>query len=161
MPDAALPETHIVLTGPLERSGTGDILPSSEDGPSELVFCCFFRTVEDRSQFLGKFRQLAQSSETLTEADAVNRSIALADAYDLAEEEGRENDALLLALEWWIGIQRRGYHVYTLKVGAAAFRTSCVIAFRPLAPATIRAHIDRALLTIEEERTRVLDFFGL
>lgn len=150
----------IVITSPTGVADPRTFSPFDAPHPDELVFCCFFRTLEQRADFLKRTREIAATS-LVPEEERAARNESLAEEYVRLHHEGKSGDAFLAAIRWWTGVMRRGYHAYSLKIGFAPYRTSCIVAFREMDTDALRHNLARALQFLEREKTRVLDFFGL
>jgi len=150
----------IVITSPAGVDDPRDFSPFDAERPEDLVFCCFFKTLEQRAEFLNRTRATATSS-FIPEGERAAQNDALPEAYARLYREGEAGEAFLTTIRWWTGVMRRGYHAYSLKIGFAPYRTSCVISFRELDTNTIRHNLARALQFLEREKSRILDFFGL
>lgn len=154
----------IVITSPPQMEDSIDTSPFDADAPDDLVFFCFFRQIEQRTEFLRRMRATADEAVTdaITRADSEGSDVneAFATEYTRLLREGEAGEALFAAGRWWVGVMRRGYHAYSLKIGFAPYQTSCIISFRELDTPTIRRNLARALQFMEREKSRVLDFFG-
>ncbi len=133
------------------------VSPFDLDAPEELVFCCLFRSVEDRTDFLARLKTIAR--EPLDSSDDIQ------EVRDALEREylqaiGSAGEAFFAVARWWIAAKRHTYHSYSLRIGAGPYRTSCVISFRPLSPQMIRNAFETAASTLIVEKARVLDSFG-
>lgn len=153
-------DVRIVLTGPADAEDSRGSSPFDAAHPDDLVFCCFFKTLEERTEFLDRLRAIAARSPD-QDADRAALNTALAAEYVRLQREGDSGEAFFTVVRWWIGAMRCGYHVYSLKVGFAPYATSCIVSFRALETETLRRHATRAIKFLEREKSRILDAFGL
>src|SRR5262245_12313948 len=121
----------IVITSPAEVEDPGDFTPFDAEQPDDLVFCCFFKELEQRAEFLKRLRDIAARPPAPDE-DPAELNAALRREYERLHAEGESGEAFFAAVHWWIGAMRRGYHSYSLKLGFAPYRTSCIVSFREL-----------------------------
>jgi hypothetical protein len=150
----------IVITSPIGVQDPAESTPFDAMEPDELVFCCFFRELEQRAEFLGHIRAIAAERHP-PGLDRQARASELVAEYRRQYAAGESGEALLTAIRWRASVQQRGYHIYSLKVGFAPYRTSCVVSFAELDADAIRQNLAHALRLMERERSRVLGFFGL
>ena len=148
----------VVATSPSEL-GSG-YTPIELDWPDDLVFCCFFRSREERGDFLKRLRSYA-TIPCPTEPDVEAQIEQLLTRYRNLEKSGNSTEAFFTAAEWWVGTMRRGYHSYSLRVGVGPYRTSCVISFRELTAEQIRGNLSLAVNSIEVEKDRVMNALGI
>jgi hypothetical protein len=148
----------VVATCPSELEG--GYTPIELDWPDDLVFCCFFRSREERTDFLKRLRSYA-TIPCPTENDVEAQIEQLITRYRNLEKDSNSVEAFFTAGEWWIGTMRRGYHSYTLKVGVGPYRTSCIISFRELSADQIRRNLSRAVHSVEVEKDRVMNALGI
>lgn len=150
----------IVVTSPTGVENPHAFSPFEVDDPEDLVFCCFFKELDQRTEFLKRLRTIAGTPlPPDTDLETMHDQLAQEHARLLAE--GASGEAFFTTIRWWTGVMRRGYHTYSLRVGFAPFRTSCIIAFRELDTAFLRMNLARGLQFLEREKQRVLDAFGL
>lgn len=147
-------DVRIYTTNPRDLNS-----PFDARHPEDIVFCCFFRELEQRAEFLKQTRFIAGTPLTV-DADTQTLTEQLADEYRALQSSGNEQEAVYTAVRWWSGILRRGYHTYSLKIGFAPYRTSCILSFQELDADSIRYNLSRALQMLERDKGRVLDFFG-
>ncbi len=142
-----------ILTSPRGRS------PLNVEDPEELVFCCFFRDTDGRTAFLDRLRGMATEAAREEPAQGDSR-MAVAAEYARRETEGDSIGALFLALGWWVGREKRIYHVYRLKTGAGPYRTGCIISLAELDADELRWNLAFGVEEIEQTKARILDAFG-
>ena len=147
-------DVRIFTTNPRDLAS-----PFDARHPEDIVFCCFFRELEQRAAFLKQTRFIAGTPLTV-EADTQTLTEQLADEYRALQSAGNAQEAVYTAVRWWSGILRRGYHTYSLKIGFAPYRTSCILSFQELDTDSIRYNLSRALQMLEQDKGRVIDFFG-
>lgn len=150
----------VIVTSPAEIALAEDLSPFQAADPDDLVFCCFFRGPEQRTELLGSLRRLA-GTPLPAGADPLGLEASLEAEYREQMATAGHAEALSAAVRWRTLLQRKGYHTYTLRVGFEPYRASCVIAFDELAPQTIHRNMEIALLRMRDRRERVLDSFGL
>jgi hypothetical protein len=158
-----LPGTHqevvVITTSPYGAHDRRGWLPMEAVEPEACTFCCFFREMETRTEFLDRLRAVV-TAPPIAEEQKVAVTEDLAGDYIRSQRVGDPAAAVEAAVRWWVTVMRRGYHAYSLKVGYGPFRTSCVISFEELEPTDIRYNFDRATEVLERGRSRVMDFFG-
>jgi hypothetical protein len=148
----------VVATSPKEL--LNGFTPIDLDWPDDLVFCCFFRSREERTDFLKRLRSYA-TIPCPTEPDAEAQISQLLSRYEKLRKDDESIEAFFTAAEWWVGTMRRGYHSYSLRVGVGPYRTSCVISFRELTADQIRGNLSLAVHSIEVEKDRVMNALGI
>ena len=135
------------------------VSPFDLDVPEELVYCCLFRSLDGRSDFLARLKAVAGEPMVAREDLQAIRD-ELVDEYLKLSAAGLAAEAFFTVARWWVAVKRRTYHSYSLRIGAGPYRTSCVISFRPLAPQMIRNAFETATYTLAQEKEHVLDSFG-
>jgi hypothetical protein len=150
----------LVITSPFGVEDPRGFSPFDAEHPDELVFCCFFKELEQRTGFLDRLRAIA-AAPLDADADRAALNDSMAEQYTRLYREGQAGEAFFVAVRWWYSVMRRAYHVYRLKIGFAPYRTSCLVAFRELDPDDLQVNLARALQFMEREKSRVLGFFGL
>ncbi len=159
MTTSAQKDVLIVACTEHETVELSQILPMEDESPDVYAFFCFFRTLEDRGQFLNRLREIAgQRLQAGAHRDLLERELAL--EYVDSARAGRTEEAMYTMIRWRTQLQRQGYHSYNLTEGVPPYRTGCVIAFDELPSESIRRHLARALQHIRQGRERVLDAFG-
>jgi hypothetical protein len=153
-------DIRILLTNPIDAENPNSVSPFDIARPERLVFFCFFKQGEQRTDFLARLRHIAATAPS-PDADRAALHETLSAQYARLQQQGESLEAFYVAIEWWAGAMRRGYHAYSLKIGFAPYRTSCVVAFRELETESLKRNVERALRCLEEEKGRMLDFFGL
>lgn len=147
-----------ILTQPEELHDMG-ISPIGDDAPENVVFCCFFRDAEPRSDLLARLHQ--EAGQRPVEADETAAEVArLSRLYSRCWQSDRTEDALAAVIRWRTLVLRRGYHTYTLKEGYPPYRFGCIVAFEALGAAELRETLDRARAIADGERGRIMDVFG-
>jgi hypothetical protein len=144
------PDSRIILTTPLGAEELADFSPEEPGELADVAFVCFFRTEDDRARFLGRLKTAAANQENPPTAGEIAA---------LAEEE-RETALVEACVRWWTSASRKPYHAYKLKADYSSFRTSCAVTFEEAAQDELRLSVLRAIQVLEEDRTRVEDFFG-
>jgi len=149
----------IVITSPRNIEDPRGFSPFDAVYPDELVFCCFFKEPEQRAEFLARVKREAGSPPD--EVEPERKREELAREYVRLYAEGQADEAFYAAIRWWSVVKRRSYHAYSLKIGFAPYRSSCIIAFDEMEADTMKMNLARAMQFMEREKSRVLDFFGL
>lgn len=157
---AGTPDSRVVVTQPLEASESPDYSPFEATEPGELVFCCFFRTEEQRTAFLDRLRSIAREKPPAEDEQARLQS-ELETEYDRSRSAGDTEAAFFYVVRWWVNVRRQVYHAYSLRIAAGPYRTSALVAFEEQEGQSIRYNMALAVDALEEEKTRIMDFFGL
>ena len=156
---AGHPDSRIMITGALGVETLNDFAPADEEGLEEKVFCCFFRTLDQRTEFLDQLREIAAESAQPQSAMALPTSFE--EAMEHIQSGADETEILFAAVRWWVTVRRKAYHAYRLKAEFTPYNTSCAVSFREMDPNMLRLSVLRALQVLEEEKSRIVDFFGL
>jgi hypothetical protein len=153
------PDSRIMITGPLGVETLNDFSPADEEELEEKVFCCFFRTLDQRTEFLDQLRAIA--SESAQPTSAITLPTSFEAAIEQIQSGADETEVLFATVRWWVTVRRKAYHAYRLKAEFAPYNTSCAVSFTELDPNMLRLSVLRALQVLEEEKSRIVDFFGL
>jgi hypothetical protein len=156
---AGNPDIRIIITGAFGVETLNDFSPADEEELEEKVFCCFFRTLDQRTAFLDQLRAIAAESAQPQLGTLPPSSFA--EAIEHIRSGADEMEVLLAAVRWWVIVKRKTYHAYRLKAEFMPYNTSCAVSFAELDPNTLRLSVLRSLQVLEEEKSRIVDFFGL
>jgi hypothetical protein len=121
-----------------------------------LVFFGFFRSREDRADFLGELRSevshhvVGRHSHT---SDSPHTNLPLLLRMDPAR-------AALAAVR--LAADRAlSYHTYSLRIGYAPYAVSAVLSFVELERSELERYANMASARMAQQKSRVLDAFGL
>jgi hypothetical protein len=149
-------DIRVVITSPPGAADSPAFTPFDWPTPDLLVLVVFLRDEDQRATLLRTLRDEA----ALAARDGADLK-DLAAGYARAHQSGRETEALCQLVRWRAGVLREAFHTYNLRVAFAPYRTSCLISFSELAPPDLRANVERAMRVIENDKSRLLDAFGL
>ncbi len=127
--------------------------------PGELVLCCLCRSEDGRRKLLRDMRFAAgQPSPEADRREEETRNVveAFADAW-----EREDYAAALLAVIRWRCVLRGGpYHTYALRESDPPYPWRFLVTFEEQDAPTLRAAVAKVDRLLQDERERIMDFFG-
>jgi len=142
----AISEKRIFILSAIGPVEVGELDLRDEDNVAETIFCCYFRTEQGRSQLIADLKTVAG------DASAAGEFEKLSDSAEYSE--------LIGTIHWWAHTKRKPYHVYKLKAEFLPYHTSCAITFAEPEPNAIKLAVLRSLQILEQDKSRVHEFFG-